>query len=137
MRGSNFRTTSERECCRVLVPDFGHQLVRGPHAEVQSSFANLHNGLYANCFPILGDELRHVGPGTEGRHDADLYDRGLAILHQSNALWVMLGQPQGIEHLIRFVAIELGVFRGPFLPWEIRVPRRGDRLASLAKAEKH
>ena len=105
--------------------------------EMQRALADLHHRLDADRLPVLRDKLRHVGPGAERRHDADLDRRRLAVVHQPDALRIALRQAERVEHLVGLVAIELGVFRGPFLAGEIRMPRRRHGLPGLAQAEKH
>src|SRR6516225_3822269 len=90
LRGSNFALPVNGNAVVSSFQTSAISSLASRIAELERPFADLHHRLDPDCLPIFGDELRHVGPGAEGGHDADLDRDRLPVCHQPNALRITL-----------------------------------------------
>src|SRR5262245_33764159 len=102
---------------------------------MQGAFPDLHDGLDADFFPILGQELRYVGPRAESGYNANFKCGRLAIRQQADALRVALAEAKIIQHFVGLGGVIVDEFLGIFVAWEIRMPWSRNALASFAKTK--
>src|SRR5438128_3186228 len=114
LEGEDVQRKREEVLAAVVVPGAELLLVGGGPLEGEAPLDFLHDQVDADLLPLLADhlgDLRELNELAAQGHDLDAQP-ALAVAAQPEALGVLLGQPDLVQHLVGLLHVE----RGPHLP---------------------